>query len=173
MSGCLKHRCSRALHLEHQRDWRWVAHADCGNCGDWGLKDDKWKGSFLVGSLGLSCRYKRFLFCLSCSSQLSWKKIFLTVYYLNSIFSIDQQAGQTAVLGRLSVSVCLWGSHNPEFCPCLCNLSLTIQGFWWSANRDDINSLAPVPYSICTKNTWRKRLKPHRYPKMYAINKST
>ncbi len=28
------------------------------------------KGPFLVNSLGLSCRYKRFLFCLDCSSWL-------------------------------------------------------------------------------------------------------
>jgi hypothetical protein len=30
-------------------------------------------GPFMVGSLDLSCRYKRFLFCLSFSSQTSIK----------------------------------------------------------------------------------------------------
>ena len=34
------------------------------------------RGPFLVGSLGLSCRYKRFLFCLVCSSQPLFKICF-------------------------------------------------------------------------------------------------
>ncbi len=33
-------------------------------------------GPFFVGSLGSSCRYKRFLSCLGCSSQLSTKYFF-------------------------------------------------------------------------------------------------
>ncbi len=33
---------------------------------------------------------------------------FLTVHYFNSLVPIAQQAGQAAVLGRLSVSKCLW-----------------------------------------------------------------
>ncbi len=37
---------------------------------------------------------------------------FLTVHYFMSFFPIAQQAGQAAVLGRLSLSLCLWfGSH--------------------------------------------------------------
>ncbi len=85
-----------------------MAPADSWNWGEWGLKEERW-GPFLVGSLGLSCRYKRFLFYLSCSSRLSTKYFFfLTVHYLNSFVPIAQQAGQAAVLGRLSLSVCLW-----------------------------------------------------------------
>ncbi len=33
---------------------------------------------------------------------------FLTVHYFNSFVPIAQQAGQADVLGRLSLSVCLW-----------------------------------------------------------------
>ena len=33
---------------------------------------------------------------------------FLTVDYFNYFFPIAQQAGQAAVLGRLSLSICLW-----------------------------------------------------------------
>jgi hypothetical protein len=51
---------------------------------------------------------KRFLFCLGFSSQPSTKDFFLTVHYFNSFVTIAQQAGQAAVLGRLSLSVCLW-----------------------------------------------------------------
>jgi hypothetical protein len=34
------------------------------------------RGPSLVGSLGMSCRYKRFLFCLGCSSRLSTEYVF-------------------------------------------------------------------------------------------------
>ncbi len=40
---------------------------------------------FLVGSLGLSCLYKRFLFCLSCSVGPVQNIFFLTVQYIISI----------------------------------------------------------------------------------------
>jgi hypothetical protein len=33
---------------------------------------------------------------------------FLTVHFFNSFVPIAQQAGQAAVLGRLSLSMCLW-----------------------------------------------------------------
>ncbi len=51
-----------------QRDYRGVAPADCWNWGEWGPS--------LVGSLGLSCWYKKFLFCLGWSSRLSTKYFF-------------------------------------------------------------------------------------------------
>ncbi len=61
----------------------------------------------LVGLLGFSCQKKRFLFCLGYSSRPS-KSIFpLTLHYFNSFVSFAQQAGQAAVLGRLSLSKCL------------------------------------------------------------------
>ncbi len=59
------------------------------------------RGPFLVGSLGLSCWYKRFLFCFGWSSQPSTKMFFLAIHYFNSFVPIAQQAGQAGVLGRL------------------------------------------------------------------------
>ncbi len=61
------------------------------------------------GSLGLSCRYKRFLSYLDCSSRPSIK------YYLphRKLFQFlcphRPQAGQAAGLGRLSLGVCVSG----------------------------------------------------------------
>jgi hypothetical protein len=37
---------------------------------------------------------------------------FLTVHYFNSFVPIAQQAGQAAVLGRQSLSMCLWQIRN-------------------------------------------------------------
>ncbi len=55
----------------------------------------------LIGSLGLSCKYKRFLFRLGCPSRPCPKYLFPNA----------QQAGQEAVPGRLSLSLCLWRLH--------------------------------------------------------------
>jgi hypothetical protein len=63
--------------------------------------------TWLVGSLGLSCRYKRFFFCLGCSSRPSTKYFFTIVHFFNFFVPNAQQAGQAAVRGRLSLSVCL------------------------------------------------------------------
>ncbi len=62
------------------------------------------KGPSLDGSFGKSCRYKRLLFCLGCSSRLSTKYFFSSPPYTIILF----QAGQAAVLGSLSLSLCLW-----------------------------------------------------------------
>jgi hypothetical protein len=43
------------------------------------------RGPFLVGSLGLSCRCKRFLLCLGCSSRPSRYKTFVSSMYTFSI----------------------------------------------------------------------------------------
>ncbi len=162
-----------------QRDQREVAPADCCNWGEWGLLEYKWKGSFLlVGCLGLSCRYHRFLLSLGCSSRprtkyffsslntgdthsvtgvyarlptqvvgqwghINWNSVWWgknilnradqssqgrikvsstgtsipknqphlsglsAIHYFNTFVSIAQQAGRAAVLGRLSLSLCL------------------------------------------------------------------
>ncbi len=67
------------------------------------------RGPFLIGSLGLSCRYKRFLFCLGCTSRPSTKYFSSSPYTISMPLStLPQQAGQAAMLGRLSLSVCLW-----------------------------------------------------------------
>ncbi len=51
-----------------------------------GSKSTNERGPFLVGSLVLSCRYKRFLFCLGCSRWPSTINIcFLTVHYFKSL----------------------------------------------------------------------------------------
>ncbi len=62
------------------------------------------RGPSLVGSLGLSCHYKRFLYALAALVGSVQNIIFLTVHYFNHF----PPAGQAAVLGRLSFSMCLW-----------------------------------------------------------------
>jgi len=63
----------------------------------WSTNDWNERGSFLVGSLGLSCQYKRFLFSTGCSSRPSTKYIFfLTVHYFNSFVPIACWAGSRA-----------------------------------------------------------------------------
>ena len=66
------------------------------------------RGPSLVSSSGLSCRYKRFLSRIG-SSQPSTQYFFRhCTQYFNPFVSIAQQAGQAVVLGRLSLSMCLW-----------------------------------------------------------------
>ncbi len=76
------------------------------------------RGPFLVCSFGLPCRYKIFLFCVGgCSSRPSTKYFFFFLkYYINSFVLFAQQAGQAAVLGRLSLSVCLWIRTRTKIC---------------------------------------------------------
>ncbi len=57
--------------------------------------------------LVVGCRYKRFLSCLGCSSRPSTTNFFLTVHYFNLCVPIPQQGRQAAMLGRLSLSMCL------------------------------------------------------------------
>jgi hypothetical protein len=64
------------------------------------------RGPSLVAWLGLSCQYKRFLFCLGCSSRPN-KKLFLLSPVTTSIVPITQQARQAVVPGRLSIGMCL------------------------------------------------------------------
>jgi hypothetical protein len=69
----------------------------------------------LVGSLGSSCRYRRFLFCLDCPSRPRRKYFFITLHLFNYFVPIAQQAGQAAMLGRSSLSMCLWAKHAIKF----------------------------------------------------------
>ncbi len=59
------------------------------------------RGPSLVGSLGMLCRYKIFLFCLDCSSQPSTKYYFphRTLFH----FISAHRPGHAGVLGRLSL----------------------------------------------------------------------
>jgi hypothetical protein len=55
-----------------------------------------------------------FMFCLGCSGRPAVQNIFvLTIHYLYSFVPIAQQAGQAAVLGRLTLSMCLWSFSKP------------------------------------------------------------
>ncbi len=67
------------------------------------------RGLSLVGSSGLSCRYKRFLSCLGCSSRPRTIYFFPHRTLFHSFIPIAQQAGQEVVLGRLSLSICVFG----------------------------------------------------------------
>jgi hypothetical protein len=67
-------------------------------------------GPFLVGSLACHTGTRDFWSALAALVG-SVKNIFLlTVQYFNYFVPIAQQAGQAAVLGRLSLSVCVPGS---------------------------------------------------------------
>jgi hypothetical protein len=65
------------------------------------------RGPFLVDKL---C-----FFCSVLAAQVGpVQNIFiLTIYYLYSFVPIAQQAGQAAVLGSLSLSMCLWSFSKP------------------------------------------------------------
>ncbi len=76
-----------------------------------GLKEYKLKGS--DGLVRWACRVGRLGTRDLCSALAVLvgpvqKNFFLTVHYLNSFIPIARQAGQAVVLGRLSLSMCLW-----------------------------------------------------------------
>jgi hypothetical protein len=52
-----------------------------------GSKSTNERGPSLIGSLGVSCWYQRFLFCLGCSSQPSTKYFFSSLYTISIHFS--------------------------------------------------------------------------------------
>ncbi len=85
-----------------------VAPADCWNWGKWGLKEYKWKGSFLGWFAGLFMPVQEIYILPRLPYQAQYQRIFvLTVHYFNSFVPIAQQAGQAVVQGRLSLSVCI------------------------------------------------------------------
>jgi hypothetical protein len=61
--------------------------------------------SWLFRWLALSCRSKRFFSALAALVDPVQNIFFLTVHYFNAFDPIAKQAGQSAVLGRLSLSV--------------------------------------------------------------------
>jgi hypothetical protein len=63
---------------------------------------------FLGWFVGLVVLVQEIWSCLGCSSRLGKNIFYLTGRYFNSFVLITQQAGQAAVLGRLSLGVCLW-----------------------------------------------------------------
>ncbi len=87
---------------------RGVAPADCWNWGGWGLKEYKWKSSYFDWFVGLVVPLQGVFSALVALVGPVQNIIFLTVHYFNSFVPIDQQAGQTVLLGRLSLSICLW-----------------------------------------------------------------
>jgi hypothetical protein len=66
------------------------------------------KGAFSWLFCWLVVPVHEFFFYLGFSRWPSKKYFVLAVHYLNSFVTIAQQAGQAAVLGRLSLSVRLW-----------------------------------------------------------------
>jgi hypothetical protein len=85
LSGCHKHRCSQPCIWSTREigdGWPLLTVETVVNGNS---KRTNERGPFLVGSLGLSCRYKRFLFCHSCSVVSSVQTIFfLTLRYFNN-----------------------------------------------------------------------------------------
>ncbi len=66
------------------------------------------RGPSLVGSLGLLCWLKRFLFSLGCSSRPSKKYFFPHRTQFEFICPHHPASWAAVVLGRLSLSMCLW-----------------------------------------------------------------
>jgi hypothetical protein len=90
--------------------------------------------------LGLSCQYKRFLFCLGCSSLPSTKYFFLTVHHRLNM-EIDLQS-----LYGLHVHSCThWlRPRNPPYPPPPPGIWAHIRGRYWSAKIDDISLWPPA-----------------------------
>ncbi len=93
----------------YSRDQRGVAPADCWNRDKWGLTEYKWSGPSVVGSLGSSCRYKRFLSCLGCSNQNSTKYFFSLPHTFWHYCMCPHRPAiwEDVVQGRLSLNMCL------------------------------------------------------------------
>jgi hypothetical protein len=83
----------------------------------------KWTGSSMVGSLGSSSRYTRFLSCLGCFSGPSTQCFFPHLYSISVHLSTSpSKLGQAVVPSHLSLSMCLclcetWLKHEISF-PC-------------------------------------------------------
>ncbi len=70
--------------------------------------------SFLGWFVGLVVSVQEFFFYLGCCSVPVQNIFFLTVHYFSALVPTAKQAGQAAVLGRLSLSVCVSGQDYPE-----------------------------------------------------------
>ncbi len=67
------------------------------------------RGPSLVGLLGLSCRYKRFLSCLGCySSRPRTKYFFLTVHFLNLCSHCPASRAGGRAGSSVIYNMCLW-----------------------------------------------------------------
>jgi hypothetical protein len=77
--------------------------ANCWNLGKWGTQRRQMKGVlFLVGSLGLSCCYKLFCPAFAALHFFPHRTLF------QFLWPRCPASWQEAVLGRLSLIVCLW-----------------------------------------------------------------
>jgi hypothetical protein len=77
-------------HGETREEWPLLAVETEANGNS---KSTHESGPSLVSLLGLSYRYKRFLFCLGCSSRSSTKYFFLTVHYFLCPYRLASWAG--------------------------------------------------------------------------------
>jgi hypothetical protein len=74
----------------------------------------------LPGLVRWACRAGTRDFCPALAALVSPIQNILTVHYFNSFVPSAQQAGQAAVLGRLSLSLCLWSGRGVSVSKCLC-----------------------------------------------------
>ncbi len=79
----------------------------------------------LVGSLGLSCQYKRFLFFRGLSSGLSTKYFFLTLHYIDLSLSPSKLGRQSCWVAYLLV--CVSGMQGPKFYTNFTGLNKTLR----------------------------------------------
>ncbi len=97
---------TRNLHTSLTRDFRGV---ETELQLRWMGKSTNERGPSLVGSMGSLCQGTRDL-CSALAALIGPVQFFffLTLHYFNSSIPIAQQARQASVLGRLSLSMCLW-----------------------------------------------------------------
>ncbi len=82
----------------------------------------------MVGLLGLSCWYKRFLPCLGCSGQPSTKYVFLTVHFSISVSISPSKLGRQPCWVACLL-VCVSDCNRRFFYPTICFVHLTLHGY--------------------------------------------
>ncbi len=84
--------------------------ADRWNWSKWGLKERKWKGSFLDWFVGLFLSVQEITkdFYPALAALVGPVQNIFPYYFFNKFVPIAQQAGLAVVQGRLSLNVCLW-----------------------------------------------------------------
>ncbi len=94
---------AKVFYRETREGWPLLTY---WNWGEWGLKEYKWKGSFLGWFFGLILPTRDLCSALAALVSPAQNIFFLTVHYFNSFLPIAQQARQAPALGRLSLRMC-------------------------------------------------------------------